>query len=270
MCQATVWKSDGTMQSSFLEIQHTVSINSLRIATVIFGEHYGILKFDINTLELEDPVLLNILNGTDPIVHKGKFYFIDQAKFVRIYHPSTDNTQKISAVDIGFNDQGKLIPVGDSIYYTRVWNGDADLRTININTLNDTYFDKGSTVFMSNYSPVIYRFNNRMLYTKATDAEGREWWVYEPENTSSIQFETRTNHISAYANPGSDILIIESESEHSGRLHIYDGLGATIYSIPTLLSGKSQVDISGIPSGVYYAHFSSIDGGNSLARFIKY
>jgi hypothetical protein len=71
--------------------------------------------------------------------------------------------------------------------------------------------------------------------------------------------------VKVYPNPATESLIVESGSQVPGRAVIYDASGRTIREI-NLSSGKSSVDVSGLPVGAYTLSF----GDNTMhpVRFV--
>jgi hypothetical protein len=266
-----IFFQDTLIYASFQDVQHVVSMGDLRIVTVPFPGNYSIVEFNVNSLETNGPVYLNILEGTDPIVYKDKFYYFDMDGFVRRYFPSSGTSQKLSSFDIGFNYDGKLITLGDSIYYTRVWNSEADMRAIHVNTGQDKYFDKISTVIMSNHIPVVYRLKNRILYTKSTISEGREWWVYGPETTSNFKGEDY-NYPEFVISPNPVFNSIRVEALNfiqSGKLCIYNVDGKLIMSRLLEPGRIHNIDVSMLLQGIYCLQIFSADFKGINYFFVK-
>jgi hypothetical protein len=62
----------------------------------------------------------------------------------------------------------------------------------------------------------------------------------------------QNSQIRIYPNPAHDKIFIETNGMVSGQLVIYNTMGQAVNAMPNMHQSKTQVDIAGLPGGVYY------------------
>jgi hypothetical protein len=103
------------------------------------------------------------------------------------------------------------------------------------------------------------------VYLSKTDAQMVSTVLVDQPGLSTGLDNVGVQQVKVYPNPATESLIVESGSQVPGRAVIYDASGRTIREI-NLSSGKSSVDVSGLPVGAYTLSF----GDNTMhpVRFV--
>lgn len=84
----------------------------------------------------------------------------------------------------------------------------------------------------------------------------------------SIESINNFSNVSIYPNPAQEYITVETKN-HGDEIRIYNLLGQE-FNLPGSLTGEGiQVDVSNIPSAIYYIVSSAQDGGYFKSTFIK-
>lgn len=85
----------------------------------------------------------------------------------------------------------------------------------------------------------------------------------------SIQQFIGESKVRIFPNPVTDFLILDSDNDlNSSTFKIYNTLG-NIIEKKKLLTGKNEIQISGLPNGVYFYSIERPNGINESGKFIK-
>ncbi|MGD9494657.1 MAG: T9SS type A sorting domain-containing protein, partial [Bacteroidales bacterium] len=88
---------------------------------------------------------------------------------------------------------------------------------------------------------------------------GRDYWILEISTTMSIEdFSPQRMHV--FPNPVADFVTVElPENSTSGQLYVFD-ITSTIVHSEIINAESNQVNLSNIPSGVYFISYFDESG----------
>jgi len=137
----------------------------------------------------------------------------------------------------------------------------------------------GATVANSGNAATIENIASQFAVTGLT--QNTQYKIYSViesntilSNVKTLDFTTETSNInelfadefSAFPSPADDIINVQMPSE--GKIAILDLKGKVIFSTQQI-AGTNQIDVSALASGMYFIHYTDIQGNNQMVKFVK-
>ncbi len=92
-------------------------------------------------------------------------------------------------------------------------------------------------------------------------------YVIDATNNINSDFNFKNSQLKIYPNPAEDYLMVEAEDDGSFLLEIYDARGALVTQ--SMYSCPAKLNITQLPSGVYFLKAIYNDGHREVVSFVK-
>lgn len=111
---------------------------------------------------------------------------------------------------------------------------------------------------------ILAAINNPANWTRSDDLQ--TWPTWEVSVTTSVEGKISASSFSISSQPQINNIVVGNSQSESVAMKVFNVLGNQVINT-TVLPGKNQISVSGIPSGIYFARFQSTSGKPSLVRF---
>ncbi len=254
--------SDFTLAGSYI---HAFRLSNLN---VVFS-NFDVMVYDSllgSTVQLSKE--FNYFS--EPVSNGSKVFFHEDDDFVYETDGTVAGTKKISSTTLGnLNFDPYLFASGNNLFYNTRQPTGHELWVVDLDSGLDSLFSvyKPATAFSIN--PFMINVGDHLLYAKSTNADGREFWVYD-DTPTSVRNLVDAHKIIISPNPADHEVIISFDTDTPLNTNV------SIYNTSGMLMGRSKLtsnqirfNISNFVPGQYFLQINSNTDVQYLGAFIK-
>jgi hypothetical protein len=207
---------------------------------------------------------------SEPVSSDNKVFFHEDDDFVYETDGTVPGTRKISSITLGTNNFDPYLFASDNkLFYNTRQPAGYELWVVDLASGMDSLFSLYQPVTTFNIDPYMFNAGDHLLYAKNTNADGREFWVYD-DSPTAVRNLVNAHKIIISPNPADNEIFVSFNTDIplNTNVSVYSTSGILMERSP-LTSKQIQFNISDYVPGQYFLQINSKTDVQYLGAFIK-